>query len=87
MSYSIHVDRSAVKFLQKLAKAEEVKIVNAIDSLANNPRPAGVKKLKGKFDCWRIRVGDYRVIYEIKDKACLILIIDIAYRKDVYRNF
>lgn len=52
MSYSIHVDRSAVKFLQKLAKVEEVKIVNAIDWLANNSRPAGVKKLKGKFDYW-----------------------------------
>jgi mRNA interferase RelE/StbE len=57
----------------------------AIIALARNPRPPGAKKLRAQDDRYRIRVGDYRVIYEVDDAQLLILIVDVGHRKDVYR--
>jgi mRNA interferase RelE/StbE len=56
-----------------------------IIALARNPRPPGAKKLRGQDDRYRIRVGDYRVIYEVDDAQLLILIVEVGHRKDVYR--
>jgi len=61
------------------------RIVRSIESLADDPRPGGVKKLAGADDLWRLRVGDYRVIYEIRDRALVVLIIAVGHRGDVYR--
>jgi mRNA interferase RelE/StbE len=57
----------------------------AMIALARNPRPPGTKKLRAQDDRYRIRVGDYRVIYEVDDAQLLILIVDVGHRKDVYR--
>jgi mRNA interferase RelE/StbE len=56
-----------------------------VDALAENPRPAGAKKLKGSSELWRVRAGDYRVIYSIHDDVLLILVVKIGHRGDVYR--
>ncbi len=60
------------------------KIIEDISSLAAAPRPAGCKKLKGYKNSYRIRAGDYRIIYEVEDKILRILVIAVGHRKDVY---
>lgn len=82
--YAIEVTRSAAKELRKLEKGEGKLIAKAIYGLASNPRPTGVKKLVGQ-KAWRLRVSDYRVIYEIYDSKVLVIILKVAHRREVYR--
>jgi len=86
MKYDIVIERSALKFLAKISGTDKEKIITAIEKLSINPRPIGAKKLTGR-DGWRIKINNYRVIYEIIDKICKILILDIGHRKDIYRVF
>ena len=60
------------------------RIVKALHALADNPRPHGVKKLKGRREYWRIRVGDYRIIYAIQEERLLVCIARLGHRRDVY---
>ena len=84
--YSISINPSALKELIKLPKVMVKKAEKAINSLANNPRPVGVKKLKDtKEDLYRVRVGDYRIIYSIEDEIKIIDILRIGHRKDIYK--
>jgi mRNA interferase RelE/StbE len=53
--------------------------------LSENPRPAGCKKLKGRSELWRVRVGDYRIVYQIDDGQLLILVLAVGHRKDIYQ--
>ncbi len=82
--YSITFARSARKELESLSNALIERILQKIESLADEPRPAGCRKLKGAVDLWRIRIGDYRVIYSIHDKEILVDIIAIRHRSDAY---
>ena len=76
---------SAKKELLKLPNKELEKVISVIESLQINPRPTGVKKLTGVHHLfWRIRVGNYRIIYSIEDKVKIVTIIRIGHRKDVY---
>jgi mRNA interferase RelE/StbE len=84
MSYEIAILRRASKELAKLPQNDYKKINIAINNLAINPRPSGCKKLKGRL-AWRIRVGDYRIIYEISDQKLIIVVIDVGHRRDIYR--
>jgi mRNA interferase RelE/StbE len=85
--YKIQLKRSAVKELERLPKNAIKHISEAIDSLSVNPRPEGCKKLKGiKEELWRIRVGDYRIIYSIEDVLKIIEIRRIGHRKDIYER-
>ena len=68
----------------KLDKQAIPVIKGAIAELADNPRPHGYKKLKGE-DAYRIRVGDYRIIYEIEDNIILVTVVSVGHRKDVYK--
>jgi mRNA interferase RelE/StbE len=86
MSFSIRLARSAAKELQRLPAQVVERIQEAIAQLAENPRPTGCKKLKGYENTWRIRIGDYRVLYEIHEEIVLILIVQISHRKDAYQN-
>jgi mRNA interferase RelE/StbE len=70
--------------LEKLPSDVQARILAAIDSLQDDPRPRGSKKLKGSEE-YRVRVGDYRVIYEIHEKTVVILIVRVSHRKDAYR--
>ena len=84
--FKIVISKSAAKDLNSIPDAQIPGIVEAIDSLANNPRPSGCKKLKGsKEEFWRIRQGNYRVIYQISDSIQVIDIRRIGHRKDVYQ--
>ncbi len=85
MRYELCIERRAQKQLAKIAKPDRDRIADAVLGLAEQPRPSGVKKLTGR-EAWRIRVGDYRIVYEIHEKALLILVIRIQHRKDVYRE-
>lgn len=83
--YQIIITNSAEKDLEKLPKSALQKVGLAIDKLSETPRPVGCKKLKSTDDeLWRVRVGDYRVIYSIADKVEIIDIRRVRHRKDVY---
>ena len=81
--YKIRIEKSVQKSLEKINEPFYSKIKVAILKLAKNPRPAGYKKLKGR-DGYRIRVADYRIIYEIFDDLLLVTVIDLGNRKDIY---
>lgn len=84
MRYSLQIKKSALKELQRLEKPDRVRIVEAIDKLAENPHVG--KVLKGDLSgLRRIRVGNYRVVYEINEGAVLILVVRVAHRKEVYQ--
>ena len=84
-SYKIIVEGRAEKELRKLPAAIRRRIVDAIDSLAHDPRPASSRKMVGSSG-FRMRVGDYRVIYEIKDEIVSIFVIKIGHRREIYRR-
>lgn len=84
--YKINIGESALKQLHKLQKKVVIKIDAAINKLGENPRPLGVKKMKGvSEDLYRERVGDYRNIYSIEDVIKLGDVRQIGHRKDIYR--
>ena len=82
--YEVLLSKAARKQLGSLPTFIHNKIVEDFSTLAASPRPGGCKKLKGYKNAYRIRVGDYRIIYEIEDKVLRILVIAIGHRKDVY---
>lgn len=82
--YEIELSRSALKTLKKMPQNISARIFHKIELLATDPRPAGTKKLVGS-DSYRIRVGDYRVVYNIHDGRLTILIVEVGHRKDIYR--
>ncbi len=84
VKYSLEVKQSAQKELDALDDTLFTRIDRKILALAGNPRPAGCKKLKGYKDQWRVRVGDWRVLYIINDAAKLVNITRIAHRREVY---
>ncbi|TXD32083.1 type II toxin-antitoxin system RelE/ParE family toxin [Lujinxingia vulgaris] len=84
MAYDIEFSTAAARSLRKLDPHIQRRLVPAIEALADDPRPHGVKKLKGHEDLWRIRVGDYRIIYEIEDAKLIIYVLHVANRKNAY---
>jgi len=86
MAYRIEVKPSAARALAKLPRPAQRRIARKIDALADGPRPEGAEKLKGANDLHSIRVGDYRVIYQIRDDVLLVLVVRIGHRRDVYRQ-
>lgn len=84
--YSVVISKSALKELDRLPGPIIKKIAKAISGLEFNPRPAGVKKLKGSNEnLFRLRSGDYRVVYAIDDEIRVIDIRKVGHRKDIYR--
>ena len=81
--YQVVIEKQAQKQLAKIASPDYTKIVAALKELAANPRPYGYKKLKGRPG-YRIRVGDYRIIYQIKDNILTVFILIIGHRREVY---
>lgn len=84
MSYRVELTAAAAKQLQKLEPGIRRRIEAALASLRDDPRPAGVKKLAGEDNAWRIRVGDYRAIYEIYDDVVVIVVFRVAHRRHAY---
>ena len=85
MAYKVRIEKQASKALEKLESGIQKRVVVVIRSLADNPRPPGSKKMKNR-DSWRIRIGNYRVIYGINDEKSLIAVVKIGHRSDVYRE-
>ncbi len=85
MNYRIEFVKQAAKQFKALPNQEQQRLKPKIDSLAKEPRPTGVVKLSGEDDLYRIRVGNYRVIYSIQDNQLLILVVKIGHRRDIYR--
>lgn len=84
--YAIRFKKSAEKELEKLPGHAIKRVGKAIESLAENPRPIGAKKLEGQKEAlWRIRIGDYRIIYFIEDVIKIVEIRRIGHRKDIYQ--
>ncbi len=83
MIYTLNFSKQAIKELAKIPAPYYANIKQAIIKLKENPRPNGFKKLKGR-DGYRIRVGNYRIIYNIFDKEIIVDIITIGHRKDIY---
>ena len=81
--YKVRIEKDVLKTLEKINEPYYSKIKTAILNLGKNPRPAGYKKLKGR-NGFRIRVADYRIIYDIFDTVLLVEVIDMGHRKDIY---
>ncbi len=85
-SYHVALTSSAAKELKRLSGQLIARIVPRLENLASNPRPPGCKKLKGGHHEWRIRVGDYRVVYTIDDAKLLVEVTRIRHRSEVYER-
>jgi len=84
--YQIKFKSSAAKEFRKLPPLIKERIREAVNQLTKNPRPSGVVKLKGEDRLFRIRIGEYRIVYEIDDSAKLVLVTRVRHRKDVDRD-
>jgi mRNA interferase RelE/StbE len=84
MRYQIQIEKKAAKYLEKICEPDYYRIKAAISNLADAPRPIGYKKLKDS-NVFRIRSGNYRILYEIFDNVLIINIIAIGHRKDIYK--
>ncbi len=83
--YRVEIARRALKSIQTLPKKEQQRVRAAIELLADTPRPPGCVALKGESSAYRVRVGDYRVVYEIHDARLLIQVVRVGHRRQVYR--
>jgi mRNA interferase RelE/StbE len=85
MAYVIRITQHAARSFRKLPRDVQIRLYTAIEPLKDNPRPSGSEKLKGSNDTYRIRVGDYRILYEIRDKELIVFIMEAGHRREVYR--
>lgn len=83
--HRLEITRLARKQIEALPKSVAARVESAIAALADDPRPAGSLKLKDREHTWRIRVGRYRIVYEVHDDVLVVIIIRVAHRRDVYR--
>ncbi len=83
--YRVLLERTAEKALRRLSADVHDRVITAIQGLANNPRPPGCRKLTGSENDWRIRVGDYRILYEIADHIRVVRVNRVGHRRGIYR--
>ena len=83
--YDVRLARRAVRSLAHLQRQEQLRIRAAIDLLAENPRPPGCVALQGEHGVFRVRVGDFRILYEVLDGLLLVQVVRIGHRREVYR--
>jgi len=83
--YEIEWRRSTKRDLRRISHEQTLKIVSAVEALRENPRPYGSVKLTGSDCAYRIRIGDYRVIYEVYDHKVIIEVVKVGHRREVYR--
>lgn len=85
MTYSVEFSPSAAKALTKIDKTSQLRIAGVIELLAFEPRPPTTKMLRGgDHGRWRVRVGDYRIVYTVEDDRLLVLVLRVAHRREVY---
>lgn len=83
--YAIKLTKNAERDLAGIDRSAQVRIRERIDDLGENPRPPGAKKLVGADSLWRVRIGDYRVVYSIDDGVLVVLVVRIGHRREIYR--
>ncbi len=83
--YKVELRRSVQKSLEKIQTQERLKIISALLETEQNPRPRGIEKIRG-VELWRIREGDYRIVFSIDDNEKMITIVRIGNRRDIYRG-
>jgi mRNA interferase RelE/StbE len=83
--YKLLFRKSVIKDMRRIPNRDLRNIVTVIDSLSDDPRPVGIEKLSGQ-ERYRVRQGDYRIIYEINDDMVIVVVVKIGHRKDVYRR-
>jgi mRNA interferase RelE/StbE len=86
VAYKVDLSNRAKRDLAALSVDLQTRIVKALRTLEVNPHPSGVEKLKGQDNAYRLRVGDYRILYEVHDQILLVLVVKIGHRRDVYRK-
>ncbi len=86
MIYKVEIFKEALKQIRKLPTELQSRIQSKIDELAKEPRPNGVKKIKGKDETYRIKVSNYRVIYSIFDNVLVVNVVQIKHRSEVYKD-
>jgi len=83
--YRVELRQRVQDKLDSLSESDREMVIDALLSLEENPRPRGVEKIRGK-ELWRVRKGDYRVVYDVDDDAKIVTVVRIGHRKDVYRG-
>ncbi len=83
--YRVYLERAAERDLKRLSSEEFDRIISNIRALAENPRPAGCRKIVGSKNDWRIRVGEYRIIYEVDDEKKAVMVMRVRHRREAYR--
>jgi mRNA interferase RelE/StbE len=86
LAYSVEIAPAAKRQIGKLDRPIQGRIVRRLEALGKDPRPPGVEKLEGDESLYRVRVGEYRIVYEIRDKILVVLVLKVGHRKGVYRG-
>lgn len=86
MAYEVEVTSRAAKEIMRLPRAEQSRVGEKIDGLVEEPRPVGVEKLSGYSDAYRVRSGNYRIVYTIDDTVRIVTVTRVAHRSEVYRR-
>lgn len=86
MTYTVIFTSAARRDVKRLPKGIQKEVIQAAESLATEPRPEGCEKLEGSSDIFRIRRGDYRILYQIADNILTITVVRARHRREVYRN-
>jgi mRNA interferase RelE/StbE len=84
-SYRIEVSASAEKQIRKLGREDQLRVLRAVQALANEPHPSGSRKLHGYDDVYRIRVGTFRVLYSVHAGILVVIVLKVGHRREVYR--
>jgi mRNA interferase RelE/StbE len=85
MSYTVRLDTRTCKTLDRLPGDMRGRVMRKLEALQEEPRPMGVEKLAGPDDLYRVRVGDWRIVYAIRDRELVVIVIRIGHRREVYR--
>ncbi len=85
MKFQVVFEPAARKQFLRLDRPVQFRLLPHLDALADNPRPPGVVKMAGAEDFWRIRVGDWRIVYAIRDRELIVLVVKLGHRREVYR--
>lgn len=86
MPYKVAFKPSAADALRRLPRKVQAQVIRKVESLAADPRPRGCTKLAGSELLWRVRAGDYRVVYEVRDDVLTVVVLKVAHRSHVYRG-
>ncbi len=84
--YDVQLTPAALRDLEGVPRDVQTRLINRIEALAEDPRPHGVKKLSGESELYRLREGDFRIVYEIRDEVLVVIVISVGDRKDIYRR-